>query len=282
VEAIDSLEERSSWLPVYFPVFSQGVPVAEGDQVEATFTRTVGLHPTMPDYRLRGEVRRRGGDRTQFDFQTPRIPESSMRSSFHRRLIAHVDEETRAEGNGRDGPALRPSQESSMLELPVRLRRYLQSQLPSYMLPSSIVLLEQMPVSASGKIDRVALASRRQRSRSHTAAAQNLSATEQVVASVWSEVLNLEQIGTDENFFDLGGDSILIVQVRSQVESILKSKLSIVDLFRYPTVGLLAEYLGAIPTGGDGHMEKAERRAHLQRAAREQRRQRRTGGGFEP
>jgi amino acid adenylation domain-containing protein len=281
VEAIDALEERSSWLPVYFPVFSDGVRVVEGDEVEATFTRTVGRHPTMPDYRLRGEVRRRGGDSTQFDFRTPRIPESSMRSSFHRRLIVHVDEET-PEENGRDGSVIRPSLESSMLELPVRLRRYLQSQLPSYMLPSSIVLLEQMPVSASGKIDRVALASRRLRSRSHSAAAQNLNATEQVVASVWSEVLNLEQIGTDENFFDLGGDSILIVQVRSQLESILKSKLSIVDLFRYPTVGTLADYLGAIPVGGDGHVETAERRAHLQRAAREQRRQRRTAGGSKP
>jgi hypothetical protein len=196
-----------------------------------------------------------------------------MSTTFYGSLLADVTKAVNAEGAWQEQVPHPRADDASALELPVRLRRFLQERLPPYMLPSSIILLERMPLTAGGKLDRITLASRVPSSGRRTAS-EALTTLERVIVGVWCEVLNLDDVGATQNFFDLGGDSILIVQVRSHLASILKRELSVLDLFRYPTIGSLAEHLGGALAGSDMGGEKAHERAHLQRAVLEQKRRR--------
>jgi acyl-coenzyme A synthetase/AMP-(fatty) acid ligase len=94
------------------------------------------------------------------------------------------------------------------------LRSYLKGQLPEYMVPAFFVALTELPLTPNGKVDRRALPapehSRTQSDRSYVAA---VTPAEQALAAIWCEVLGLEQVGVHDNFFHLGGDSILSIQV---------------------------------------------------------------------
>jgi surfactin family lipopeptide synthetase C len=68
---------------------------------------------------------------------------------------------------------------------------------------------------------------------------------EQTIASVWQKALKIEKIGIHDNFFEIGGHSLLLVTVHSQLHEIFKTNLSTLDLFRYPTISSLAEYLSS-------------------------------------
>jgi amino acid adenylation domain-containing protein/non-ribosomal peptide synthase protein (TIGR01720 family) len=94
------------------------------------------------------------------------------------------------------------------------LRSFLGERLPSYMVPSAVVLLESLPLTANGKVDRAALSSRAgaldAASNDHVAPGN---AAEALMSQIWAEVLGLEQVGTRDNFFELGGDSILGIHI---------------------------------------------------------------------
>ena len=124
------------------------------------------------------------------------------------------------------------------------LRPQLQNKLPDYMVPSLFVKLEQLPLTPNGKIDRQALPSpsldRPQLKATYVPPRSEL---EQNIASIWQQALRLEKVGRDDTFFDLGGHSLLMAQVRNSLSQELSLDVSIVDLFKYPTVGSLAEFL---------------------------------------
>jgi surfactin synthase thioesterase subunit/MFS family permease len=122
------------------------------------------------------------------------------------------------------------------------LREYLKKQLPSYMIPGIFVLLEVIPLNANGKIDRLALPvpdfSLRD-SEDIFIAPRN---KEEInMAKIWSQVLGIEKLGIDDNFFDLGGDSFKAIKV---VRSI-SNKLGVMELFRNPTIRELVVHLSA-------------------------------------
>ena len=98
------------------------------------------------------------------------------------------------------------------------LRRHLKQRLPEYMVPSGYVMLEELPLTASGKVDRKALPAAGEaeqvRGEKYEAAG---TAAERVLAGIWSKVLRVERVGIHDNFFGLGGDSILSIQVISQI-----------------------------------------------------------------
>ncbi|MEH2094379.1 amino acid adenylation domain-containing protein [Nostoc sp.] len=126
------------------------------------------------------------------------------------------------------------------------LQNYLQQKLPDYMVPSAYTILEKLPLSANGKIDRSKLQTQKrllQTSDSYIAPETEI---EQTVASVWQKVLELEKVGVNDNFFDVGGDSLLITKVYSQLKEVLPKEMldiSIVDLFKYSTIKSLANHL---------------------------------------
>ncbi|MDF2629023.1 MAG: hybrid, partial [Symbiobacteriaceae bacterium] len=127
------------------------------------------------------------------------------------------------------------------------LRAHLGRRLPAYMIPAAFVQLAQMPHLPNGKVDRKALPAPT-RERAEQAAAADTSVTtvtpvEQRLAAIWQRLLGLEQVGTHENFFDLGGHSLLIIRLRSAVEEEMGVTLPVTEFFKHPTVASLAARL---------------------------------------
>ena len=124
------------------------------------------------------------------------------------------------------------------------LRHFLKKHLPDYMIPSDFSLLEVLPLLPNGKVDRQALlASKSLRSELGVTHVKPRTEVEQTLAKIWQEVLHVEEVGIHDNFFDLGGHSLLLVQVYSRLQKILWQDLSLIKMFQYPTISNLAKYL---------------------------------------
>jgi amino acid adenylation domain-containing protein len=124
------------------------------------------------------------------------------------------------------------------------IRDELRSVLPSYMIPNNFVALSALPLLPNGKIDRRSLPL--PLAQKPPPAILPQTELEQAIASLWQQVLNLDRIGLHDNFFDIGGHSLLIVRVQSQLMAYFHQDLSLLDLFRYPTIHSLAQYLGQV------------------------------------
>lgn len=123
-------------------------------------------------------------------------------------------------------------------------RQFLKAKLPAYMVPAVFVVLENIPLTPNGKIDHFALPKPdRNQSNIHQNYVPPQTFTEKVIADIWAKVLNLEKVSLYDNFFDLGGNSLLTIPVCSQMQFALNRNISVVDLFTYPTVSAFAEYL---------------------------------------
>jgi len=122
------------------------------------------------------------------------------------------------------------------------LRRHLQRRLPDYMLPSAFVLVDFMPLTETGKIDRSALpAPEEARPELAQKYVAPRSALEQALAGILAEILKVERVGIHDNFFELGGHSLLATQVTSRIRQLLSVNLPLRKLFDDPTVSGLAE-----------------------------------------
>ncbi|WP_259243523.1 non-ribosomal peptide synthetase [Pseudomonas sp. BIGb0381] len=118
------------------------------------------------------------------------------------------------------------------------LKAHLKAQLPDYMVPAHLIVLDSMPLTANGKLDRRALPQPDpEANRQHYVAPRN--ELESTLASIWCAVLNVQQVGLDDNFFELGGDSILSIQVVSRARQ-AGIHFSPRDLFQHQTVQTLA------------------------------------------
>jgi acyl carrier protein len=124
------------------------------------------------------------------------------------------------------------------------LRGYLKQKLLEYMVPSSFVMMEALPLTPNGKVDRRALPDTDgARTDADEAYVAPRSAMERTIANIWQEVLKVEKVGVSDNFFGLGGHSLLLVRAHSKVTEALRVKLSMIEMFKYPTVNALAEHL---------------------------------------
>ena len=160
------------------------------------------------------------------------------------------------------------------------LREQLRARLPEFMVPSHFVVLDAFPQTPNRKIDRKALPSPVAAiAATHTptdaVAAQPSSEIEKSIVTIWREVLHVERIGLEDNFFDLGGHSLLAVKAHRRLSQALPRKISITDLFRFPTVRSLAEYVTEGETGGS--REQTQDRAEMRQKALAQRRGLRSG-----
>ena len=187
----------------------------------------------------------------------------------HKRLVAYV--------------VPRKAQETG----PGDLRRFMKEQLPDYMVPAAFVLLDALPLTTNGKVDRAALPPPEevcvQRDTVYEAPRSHV---EQAIAAVWQEVLGVKTVGIHDNFFDLGGQSLLLAKVWSKLRGQFQREPTMLDLFHYPTIAALARSMMEqdMPTSvGLGAGVQSERRKSGQERLRQQRAQRRTaasrGGG---
>ena len=120
------------------------------------------------------------------------------------------------------------------------LREYLRRRLPDYMAPSAFVTLEQLPLSANGKLDRKALPAPAMAALADESASPR-TPVEEIVAGIFAQVLRMEWVGVDGNFFELGGHSLVATQVISRLRETLEVELPLRVLFESPTVAELAE-----------------------------------------
>ncbi|HEV2148540.1 MAG TPA: amino acid adenylation domain-containing protein, partial [Longimicrobiaceae bacterium] len=122
------------------------------------------------------------------------------------------------------------------------LRTHLRERLPEQMVPADFVLLDSLPLSPSGKVDRRARPAP-ERSGGGREGGAPLTATERALAAIWEEALGVRHVGVGDNFFDLGGHSLLLAQVHSRLQERFPDRVALVDLFTHRTLGALATRL---------------------------------------
>ena len=140
----------------------------------------------------------------------------------------------------RDGAAVQPSE----------LRGFLAVRLPDYMIPSALVALRVLPLTANGKVDRAALPEP-ERTRTEGPALAPRNEAEEILAEIWGQVLGLQQVGVLDNFFELGGDSILVIQVIARAAR-RGLRLTPKQFFENQTVAELAAIAGTTAGGPGG------------------------------
>lgn len=146
----------------------------------------------------------------------------------HKRLVAYVV----------------ARQEIPSGQIETHLHSYLSERLPDYMLPEAFVLLDDMPLTPSGKINRRALPVPKTFRRAlESPVLMPQSETEQLLAEILRDVLQLEAIGIHENFFDIGATSLLLIQVHKKLVETFDRQLPTLTLFQYPTIEALSQYL---------------------------------------
>lgn len=144
----------------------------------------------------------------------------------------------------------------------IELRNLLKQDLPAYMIPSVFVRMAALPLTPNGKVDRLSLPVPEALAGAVTAVvADNVekrntnprSSIEKMIVEIWREVLHIENIGTEDNFFDIGGHSLLLSRVYNLIKKQVNKEITMVDMFKYPTVQSLAGFLDT-----DGKQDKKD------------------------
>jgi amino acid adenylation domain-containing protein/FkbM family methyltransferase len=153
------------------------------------------------------------------------------------------------------------------------LQDYLRERLPSYMVPSAFVMLDELPLTRNGKVNREALpapeAARPELGANFAAPQTRI---ERALAVIWQQALGVERVGVNDNFFDLGGHSLLMVQVHSRMREVLDSKVSMIEMFQHPTISALAKRLSDEQPQQRSFQKVNDRAARQKEAMNKQRR----------
>jgi amino acid adenylation domain-containing protein len=130
---------------------------------------------------------------------------------------------------------------------PQNIKEFLKEKLPEYMIPSVFIPLEKFPLSPNGKVDRKALPKPddyRVESSNEMVLPRN--ETEEKIAKIWHDILDLEKVGIHDNFFDVGGNSVLSIQTVARISKIFDITFALKDLFKMPTIAELAQRVETI------------------------------------
>jgi hypothetical protein len=155
------------------------------------------------------------------------------------------------------------------------LRGFLSKHVPEYMVPSRWVFLEAFPLTSRGKVDRQALLAKEKTAPAPPGQVVPRNDNERAIAAIWNDVLGLPAVGLHDNFFELGGHSLLLPRVLTKVRAIATREVSMVDLFRYPTVEALAAYITEV-TAPTTDAQMTEQMKEKRQAALRRMKQRRT------
>lgn len=223
-EAIDTLDDQYSWAPVFFPVFYPGITVTTGDRINAICADTLSQDGVHPDYTITGTLTRRDGTTIPFTYESPHHQHQYQATPFYRQLFDQTDH--------------------AHEELIPALRSYLATHLPATLIPSAFVTLESLPLSPNGKVDRQALpapdAQPEAVDRPYIAPETPI---EHELAELWQQLLGVKRISVDDDFFALGGHSLLSMQLIARVRSQFAVSLDIRGFFAQPTLRQMAQMI---------------------------------------
>jgi natural product biosynthesis luciferase-like monooxygenase protein/amino acid adenylation domain-containing protein len=235
-EVIDILKADYCWLPVYLPVFYPAVQAREGDRIRAKVKGVFCNNGLNLDYTVTGTLERQGREDVDFDYTTYHHKEVFRADEFHKRLF--------------------PGGEPNTLEgvepqaLARKLKAHLKGALPDYMIPSHVVVLDALPLTPSGKVDRKALPEPgRTEAAGGSSYAAPRDALESQLAWMWEELLGVRPVGVRDSFFELGGHSLLAVRLMARIKAQFGVDLPISALFGGETVEELAKVLSEQGTG---------------------------------
>ena len=150
---------------------------------------------------------------------------------------------------------------------PQEMRDFLKKRLPDYMVPSAFVVLDKFPLTPNGKVDRKALPDPGQKDMATERYVAPRTPEEELLVSIWEDILKTDHIGIEHNFFDLGGHSLLATQLVSRVRDAFDVELPLKDVFAAPTIRLMAERIKALSGQQGEHkappIKKADRTQRL-------------------
>jgi amino acid adenylation domain-containing protein len=228
----------------------------------ARMYRSGDLARLLPD----GEVEYLGRGDAQVKIQGFRIELGEIEAAIagheqirEARVVAHTDE-----AGTKRLAAYYVAHEAAAL--PAReLSEYLSKRLPPWMMPSVYLQIPAFPLTPNGKVDYAALPA--PLAGSACSGAETKGTDLQLeVAGAWRRVLGADHVGLDDNFFDIGGNSLLLVSVHARLQTMLNKKIPVAELFAHTTVRALSERLGgSVPDSGSWHA--AQNQAQKQRAA---------------
>lgn len=218
--------------PVFLPVFIPGLQVEAGDRIEGKCVRRVSMEDgSHMDYQLEGRILNQQGAVRSFFYRMPFIQRVFQGSAFYKELFSTTPIEQ----------LLSDAQQQDDREIVQELWNRLKSKLPEYMLPSAIVKLEEFPLTPNGKLDRQALPAP-EYGNSPTWRAP-VGPQEEVLCLLFADALGISKVSVDDSFFDLGGDSVLLIHLVRRIRDTLGVNFTIRTFFEAPTVAGLAERL---------------------------------------
>ena len=242
------------------------------DVTEKSESRRLYKTGDLARYRVDGSIEFLGRVDQQVKVRGHRIEPGEIEAALREHAaIAEVVVVARGEGSDKRLVAYVVSEVEISTE---ELRPFLLRSLPDYMVPSSFVRLTHLPLTPNGKIDRRSLpAPNGNRPETKVEYQAPQSEMEESIAEIWQQLLQVKKVGRDDTFFDLGGHSLLMAQVRNSLSTTLHIHISIVELFKFPTVGSLAEHIAQRGEGQESANVQHRAGARLE-SLRMQRRQR--------
>jgi acyl carrier protein len=222
----------SSDAPVFLPVFVPGLQVEAGDRIEGRVIRRASSENTMRmDYRVEGRIVHGDGTEHPFFYRLPFIQRVFLGSPFYKKLFAATPIDQLVSAPNREDTR------QFVRELSDRIK----SELPDYMLPSAIVKLDEFPLTPNGKVDRKALPAPEYAGDLSGRAPRE--PRQERLCVLFADALGIAQVGLDDNFFDLGGDSVMVIQLVKRIRETLGVELSIRSFFEDPTVAGVSDRL---------------------------------------
>jgi len=226
-QTVDYLREQRAWLPVYVPLGDEPVPVRRGDRLRLTWEVSLESDARFPDYAITATVAGATGP-VQRTAVTRHHNTAAGGTRLHRALLEQLASETPAVS----APTV------------TELRRWLDARVPEHLVPQSWVFLEELPLGPGDKLDRDALpAPGTDRPLLAAPPVAPRSAAERAIADLWTEITGLQALGVEDDFFELGGDSITAVQLITRLQRWLDAGVPLAALFDTPTIAGLAQYL---------------------------------------
>ncbi|HEU4507476.1 MAG TPA: amino acid adenylation domain-containing protein [Pyrinomonadaceae bacterium] len=220
--------------PVFVPAFVPGLQVAAGDRIEGKCVKRASKeHPLRMDYSIQGRILFHDGRVKSFFYRLPFVQRVFQGSAFYKNLFS---------GTTTDELMSAPQQRNHR-EIVQDIWQRLKAKLPDYMLPSAIVTLPEFPLSPNGKLDRKSLPAPEYGSDSDGRAPEG--PEQELLCTLFAQALGVPRVTLDDSFFDLGGDSIMLIQLVARIRAALGCTLSIRSFYEAPTVAALTELMRA-------------------------------------